>query len=444
MVNKNKTNKKVLMISYYFAPSGSTGGIRSLKFVKYLRDFGWEPIVLSSKSGFDYNVKRDAKLLDQIPHGIKVYRTLSFEPSNWLWSRSNNKKQTSVDRSTQSKDGICLKETRQKTSIIRKLKNIILNILSWPDNFAGWVPFALVRGLYIIIAENIDVIYVTVPPHSVLLTGYLLSLLTGKKLVVDYRDPWLKRIAVEKFVEKKVLESAEQVIFTSKKIYEKYVNEYPDICKEKFNIIHNGFDPLDDVDEKNILIDRSKLLFVHAGYLYSMDGVKNLLKAFSELIEDDPSFEKKIDLTFIGSRPKTEYFDFLEEKNIAKHISYLSREECFQFIKKEAHVLLAFLPEHFAMAGCVPSKIFDAMLFNKPILSIMANGAAQDVIKETSLGEAIIPDDLHQIKKSILKFYRAFADGNLSQFFNEKEIQKYNRINLTENLTEVFNAVVES
>ena len=43
--------KNVLIISYYWPPSGGGGVQRVLKFCKYLPDYGWNPIVLTVKDG---------------------------------------------------------------------------------------------------------------------------------------------------------------------------------------------------------------------------------------------------------------------------------------------------------------------------------------------------------------------------------------------------------
>ena len=70
--------KKVLIISYYFPPSGGAGVQRMLKFVKYLREFGWEPVVLTARNA-DYPAY-DESLQSEIPPGIKVYRSRIVEP----------------------------------------------------------------------------------------------------------------------------------------------------------------------------------------------------------------------------------------------------------------------------------------------------------------------------------------------------------------------------
>ena len=70
--------KKVLIITYYWPPGSGPGVQRFLKFSKYLREFGWEPIILTVKNGTYPN--QDPTLVDDIPKGIKVFKTKTFEP----------------------------------------------------------------------------------------------------------------------------------------------------------------------------------------------------------------------------------------------------------------------------------------------------------------------------------------------------------------------------
>ena len=70
--------KKALIVTYYFPPSGGPGVQRIIRLIKHLRSFGWEPVVLTVKNG-DYPTT-DASLLDKIPPDVKVYRTFIPEP----------------------------------------------------------------------------------------------------------------------------------------------------------------------------------------------------------------------------------------------------------------------------------------------------------------------------------------------------------------------------
>ena len=81
--------KKVLIIAYYWPPSAGSGVQRWLKFVKYLRNYGWEPIVYTPENP-DFDLK-DEKLLKEIPEGIQILKRPIFEPFQ-LYSKLTGQK----------------------------------------------------------------------------------------------------------------------------------------------------------------------------------------------------------------------------------------------------------------------------------------------------------------------------------------------------------------
>ena len=64
--------KKVLVITYYWPPSGGPGVQRILNFVKYLPEFGWQPIILTVKNGEFPEI--DDSCLEDVPAEVIVYR----------------------------------------------------------------------------------------------------------------------------------------------------------------------------------------------------------------------------------------------------------------------------------------------------------------------------------------------------------------------------------
>jgi len=70
--------KKVLIITYYWPPSGGIGVHRCLKFAKYLRDFGWEPVVYAPENAhYPY---LDESTLNDIPENLNVLTHPIIEP----------------------------------------------------------------------------------------------------------------------------------------------------------------------------------------------------------------------------------------------------------------------------------------------------------------------------------------------------------------------------
>ena len=157
--------KKVLIITYYWPPAGGAGVQRALKFVKYLPQFGWEPIVLTVEKS-DSPVD-DISLLNDIPNGTKVYKTKSLEPFE-LYKKFTGKKSDSKIPSD------VLLDTKNASLKDKLSKWIRLNVFI-PDAKIGWKKYAVKKGLEIIKHEKIDVIFTTSPPQTVSLIGLELS-----------------------------------------------------------------------------------------------------------------------------------------------------------------------------------------------------------------------------------------------------------------------------
>lgn len=425
--------KKILFISYFFPPSGSTGALRPLKFAKYLQQFGFQPVVLACKRPFDYAIREDPGLVSQIPPKVKVFRTLSFEPLN-LYLRWKGKKKE-VDGKVKPQ------ENKKRSS--HSIKNFIYDILRTPDNYQGWIPFAFLRGLVIAAQEDVDFILATTPPASALMVGYLLSKFTKKPLIIDYRDPWRKHRSwkflekINKWIESMIINQAQYVISVSDTWSKELQNEYNDKDSHKYIVIPNGYD-LEDRDIKGCAAS-GKFTFLHAGYFYSNDGVEDFIDAVYDIVREDSSLKKDLKISFIGKRPPLSNFDALEKLGVAEFKEKLPRNEYISSAVK-ADVLLVFLRENGRDAGWIPSKIFEYMMFKKPVIAIMPEGEAKDLIEETNLGIVIKHGDKESIKKVIHHFYRCFKNRIVKVDFNEELMKKFERKELTRKLAEVLDS----
>ena len=84
--------KKVLVVTYYWPPAGGPGVQRWLKFVKYFRDFGIEPVVYIPENP-QYPLLDDT-FENDIPSDITIYKHPIFEPYRIasLFSRKKTKR----------------------------------------------------------------------------------------------------------------------------------------------------------------------------------------------------------------------------------------------------------------------------------------------------------------------------------------------------------------
>lgn len=139
--------KKVLMVSYALPPVGGAGVQRSTKFIKYLKHFGWEPIVLSVKN--PSVPLYDPYLTADIPINTKIFRARTLEP------RYKIKKILSERQDAN-------RYVKAKAEITKWLRNRVM----LPDPQVLWWPGLVLSLWKIIKKESIDCIFVSAPPFQ--------------------------------------------------------------------------------------------------------------------------------------------------------------------------------------------------------------------------------------------------------------------------------------
>jgi hypothetical protein len=171
--------RKVLIITYYWPPSGGAGVQRWLKFAKYLPEFGVEPIVLTVDPKYASYPQRDESLEKDIHQKLKVYKTKTFEPLNLL-SGILGKKNVPYGGFTNV----------NKKSFLQTILRFIRGNFFIPDARVGWNNYAYKKAKEIIEEYKIDTVITTSPPHSTQLIGLELKKKLSITWIADFRDPW--------------------------------------------------------------------------------------------------------------------------------------------------------------------------------------------------------------------------------------------------------------
>jgi glycosyltransferase involved in cell wall biosynthesis len=410
--------KKVLAVAYHYPPVGGGGVFRTLKFTKYLSQFGFRPYVLTVKNSM-YTPK-DPSLVRDIPPDVEIIATFSFEHRLLRASR---------------------------------LLNISPEWFFIPDTNVGWLPFAIRAGRKIIPQENIDVIYVTAPIWTSLLIGYLLKKKTKKPLVVDFRDPWTinpyhksptkLHAKIDNCLERRVMTIADYVITVSQPYKRRLIEKYP-FLKNKTEVIMNGFDP-DDFKYLKRQSFQGKLKIVHTGSLYSLRSPKNFLFALHELFQEKPALRKEIEVQFIGNYGKEApmIVNNLGLNDSVKCIRYMSHKKCLELLVNSHILLLIIASEGTKTSGIVTGKLFEYLFSGRPILAIASKeNIAASIVQSANAG-LVVSSNEEAIKNAILELYEKWAKGKLVATTEMAEINKYNRKVLTHKLAEIFEKVTQ-
>jgi len=294
--------KKVLIITYYWPPSGGAGVQRWLKFVKYLPEFGWEPVVLTVDPEKASYGQKDESLKREIRKGMEVHCTSTFELYS-VYQRFSSKKE--IPYGGFSNEG--------NISLFQRFSRFVRGNFFLPDPRKGWNRFAYKKAKELICKHRIDTVITTSPPHSTQLIGLKLKKHLGISWIADLRDPWtdiyyykdfhhtsLAR-RIDLYYEKKVLAGADQLITVSPALKRLFLSKAKGIPEDKITVIPNGYDE-DDFPEKIEQPNTDRFVITYTGTIaesYDLSGFIQALKS------SDESFKKKLLLRFVGNVPET-------------------------------------------------------------------------------------------------------------------------------------------
>jgi glycosyltransferase involved in cell wall biosynthesis len=409
--------KKVLLIAYHFPPLGGGGVFRTVKFAKYLPQFGYRPYVLTVKNSM-YDTK-DLTLKGELPSAAEVHRTLSFE---------------------------------HRVLRAPRLLKINLKWFYMPDENIGWLPFGIFTGVNLVKKENIDVIYATSPKWTSLLIGFFLKKYTKKPLVIDFRDPWIDNFSIryptkyhecfERKLETIITTQADYITVAFDSIKNALIKNHPSL-KSKIATITNGFDP-DDFKNLNMHKKTGKFSIVHVGSIYGMLTAKPFLIALKELVEEKTEFRKKLEAVFIGNYGKETPLlvrKYGLEENV-KFVEYVPHRKSLEFMLNSQALLLLITIEGSKGDGIIPGKLFEYLASRKPILAIASeNGSAAKIIKLANSGTVVSPRSVRGIKNAISDFYEQWIEGKVFAATKMENITVYNRQILTQKLAHIFDEV---
>ena len=417
--------RKILVIAYYWPPAGGPGVQRWLKFVKYLPEFGVEPIVYVPENPH-YPIV-DEKLVAEVPDSIKILKQPIKEPYGWASLLSKKKTKT-------ISSGI-IKE--QDPSFIEKVLLWIRGNFFIPDARKLWVKPSISYLAKVIADEGIQTIVTTGPPHSLHLIGLGLKKKYNIQWIADFRDPWTsigyhKKLRLtessrlkHEALEKSVLVKADKIIVTSKITK----TEFGAITPKPIKVITNGFD-----DElKPVELD-SKFTISHIGSLLTGRNPLGLWQAFRELIAENETFKNALRLQLAGLVGE-EVLQSIKDHGLTdyvKQLGYLSHDKVLETQQKSQLLLLLEIDSD-ETKGIIPGKLFEYFNAKRPILAIGPKGwEAGAMVAQHKAGNMCLHTDVATLKNVLLDAFHHYQKGTL--VCHSEGVERYHRKALTESL----------
>jgi len=433
----NSVLKKVLIITYYWPPSGGVAVQRWVKMSKFLREFGWEPVIYTAENAEMPVV--DHSLEASIPEGITVIKLPIWEPYD-LYKRFLGYKK-------QEKIGAGFLQEKKKHGALQKFSIWVRGNFFIPDARKFWIKPS-VKFLSAYLKKNpVDAIISSGPPHSM----HLIAMGVKDKLnipwVADFRDPWTKidyynelnlsNYADKKhhFLEQKVLRKADKVVTVSKH----WAADFNIINNNNTKVITNGFD--DDDFNKNVDVIDPGFILHHSGMINKARNPELLWQVLSELRMENEDFNNALKIQLTGN------IDFTVAESISRnklqdklvHVDHLPHNEAVQAMQRSP-VLLLLLNDSHDILGRIPAKLFEYLAAKRPVLVIgNAAGDAAAIIQETNAGVVAEMNNKNDIKEKILFLFGQYKSGQLK--INSLGIEKYARKENAKSFAEILDGI---
>lgn len=433
-------NKRVLIITYYWPPAGGGGVQRWVKFVKYLRSFGWEPIVFTVENG-EYPII-DNTIGKEIPDDIEILRAPIIEPYTWYRRLTGKKKDSKIDPNFLSQG--------KKLTLKDKIAVWIRGNFFIPDARVLWVGSATKVISSYLQNHHVDSIISTGPPHTCHLIAEKIKQKYHLPWIVDYRDPWtqidffedlgLTQWARKRHVrmEKRILDHCDAIITVGKTM----ATDLEFITSNRNRVvITNGFDESDRPKTQAALDSEFSIT-----YIGTMNDARNpllLWETLATLKQENHEMIRYLKVKLVG-KPEPIVRQSINEHHIEELVQfcgYVAHDEAISFQNK-ARVLLLMINNTSNNRSILTGKIFEYMASGRPILCIgPKDGDAADILQESGFSSVYDYQDKEGLKAYLKQQFTDYIHGVGSSPTVANNINQYSRKSLTGKLATVLNQI---
>ncbi|MEX0725862.1 MAG: glycosyltransferase, partial [Planctomycetaceae bacterium] len=427
---------RLLLISYHFPPVGGAGVQRPLKFVKFLRRFGWETTVLTAEN--PSVPVFDESLLAEIPAEATLLKARTWEPSYRLKGES-----AAIGESAPAgRRGWKSRAKQTARNLLKKTAGIVLQ----PDPQILWSPNAYRTACEYLKHVPHDAILTTAPPYSNLLLGCRLKQQFDLPLVADFRDEWDlssqylengQRDVVSQFVQRRmqhrVLRSADLILATTQASTHRLRERAETVNRHvPVQCIYNGYDDDDfahlwvgSVPSKKTS-DRFRI--VYTGTLWNLTSVEPIVRAFEELQRTAGHLTEQIEFVAIG-RKTPEQLALLERlrttgcRLIVK--DYCSHGDAISEMQS-ADALCLLLSDLPGAERVAPAKLFEYLALEKPVFAVVPEGETSHIVRSVWPEHCFAPHEVHSIAEW-LRERAARPNAVLTSIGTEEDRQRFRR-----------------
>lgn len=432
--------KRVLIISYYWPPTGGSGVQRWVKFARYLPEEGWQPVIYTPENPEQLVV--DHTLESEIPAEAEIIKTHITEPYG-LYKKF-------LRKSGHSKETVEVNPVNaRKKSFLQKAAMWVRGNLFRPDPRCLWIKPS-VRFLRKYLMEHpVDLIVSTGPPQSMHIIGWKLAEATGKPWIADFRDPWTKIFyfkhlsmtkATERWhkrMEKRILDDADAVVAVSPLVQQ----EFQAITQTPVELITNGYDECDFPDGRNRDAEggpEKDFVIAHTG-LFAADGnPERLWEVLAEKCSKDDEFRKRLKIKLIGKTDE-QVITSIKDAGLEDSLIDMGYQTHAEAVRQQRQASLLILPlrKEPEYKAVLPGKLFEYLASWRPVLGIgQTDGAMSMILNQAKTGVVLDWEDNKSMARFIDLCWNNHMSGRLT--VEDADISQFTRRNLTRRMAALF------
>ena len=419
--------RHALFVAFHFPPeAGSSGVLRTLKYVRYLDEYGWRVTVIAPR--VDAYAVMDAELQTQVPASCRVVRT------GYL-------------------------NTKRHFALFGRYPSL----LALPDVWTGWYPWAVAATRRMLEADPVDLVYSTSPHATAHLIARSIARRSGRPWVADFRDPWFEEPpepsapngrlfrSLDRRLERSVITSCSTVVASTTGLRESLRKRYPHVSSTKFRAIFNGYDEADFQHMDTTNRGRGdRMHIVHAGSLnLEFRDPRPLLRALRRCADAGKIDLARVRLRLIGGGA------FANSEEVRAAIRSLALDDVVQIVARVPYAqalqelanadLLLLIQASSDTVSLVPAKLYEYLRTQRPVLALVHPGATWEVIEITGGGWVVAPEDVPRLDAALEVAFRRWSGNTLRDLTADlNALRRFDRKVLTGELAGLFDRLVRS
>lgn len=428
-------SKKVLIITYYWPPAGGIAVVRWVKFVKYIQNCGWEPVIFTVSNG-NYPLI-DASLGHDVPAHVTVIKRPIWEPHQWY----------QIFSAAKNTSGLADIKPIHRASFAEKISNWIRSNFFIPDARAFWIRPSVKFLTKYLKANPVEAMVSTGPPHSAHLIALSIRKKMGLPWLADFRDPWTtmdyyKELLLTARADRKhhrleleVLKAADAVTVVGNGMKA----EFEEKSGRKVTVVTNGFDEDDFSSETHL---DQLFTIVHIGTFFSRINPLSLWQALTELKDEQHPMMGELKIKLTGR----------VDPSVVDAIRHAGLEDCLILAATQSHakavaqmksaqvlLLCIFEQTKFVLTG----KLFEYLASRRPIFCIgPVDGDAASVLATTRAGVTFSFEDKIGIREHLIDLYEKYKSGALVHVKNDA--RNYSHKELVKEIANQLNQITSN